>query len=341
MSSNVEVNILVEEVLSQGEIDSLLSAITSGEMDAEELKQEEQEQAVRVYDFKRALRFSKDQIRGISRIHENYARLLTTFFSAQLRTYVNISVASVDQVPYEEFIRSIPKMTVLNIYSVTPLEGRMLMEVNPNIAYSLLDRLLGGKGNSMKNTDSLTEIETILMSQLFEKSLVNLKEAWASIVDIDPVLEEFEVNPQFLQMVSPNETVVVISFNTEIGDVSGMINICIPHIVLEPIIQNLSVHYWMQTGDQKRDPEAYEQISEHLQFANIETKAILGESEISVENFLKLHTDDIIRLNQSIEDPLCLTINNEPKFHVQPGTSKKHAAVQVLEKVEEGNEHGK
>src|SRR5699024_7229334 len=116
--------LLPEEILSQGEIDALLSAITSGEMDADELKKEEEEQRVRVYDFKRALRFSKDQIRSISRIHENYARLLTTFFSAQLRTYVNITVATVDQVPYEEFIRSIPKITVLNVYSVEPLEGR-------------------------------------------------------------------------------------------------------------------------------------------------------------------------------------------------------------------------
>src|SRR5699024_9588235 len=141
-----------------------------------------------------ALRFSNDQIRGITRVHENYARLLTTFFSAQLRTYVNITVASVDQIPYEEFIRSIPRMTILNVYSVAPLDGRIVMEVNPNIAYSLLDRLLGGRGSSVHQVDSLTEIETILMSQLFEKAVVNLEEAWSSIVEFDPVLEDFEVN---------------------------------------------------------------------------------------------------------------------------------------------------
>src|SRR5690625_2369106 len=123
-------------------------------MDADELKQEKKEQRIRVYDFKRALRFSKDQIRGISRIHENYARLLTTFFSAQLRTYVDISVASVDQIPYEEFIRSVPRITVLNVYSVEPLDGRIVIEVNPNIAYSLLDRLLGGKGSTVSNIDN-------------------------------------------------------------------------------------------------------------------------------------------------------------------------------------------
>lgn len=327
---------MVDEVLSQNEIDALLSAITSGEMDAEELKKEEKEKRVRVYDFKRALRFSKDQIRSIGRIHENYARLLTTFFSAQLRTYVNISVASVDQIPYEEFIRSVPEMTVLNIYSVAPLEGRVLMEVNPNIAYGLLDRVLGGKGNSVNKIDKLTEIETLLMSQLFEKAIVTLKEAWASIVEIDPVLEEFEINPQFLQMVSPNETVVVVSLNTAIGETSGMINICIPHIVLEPIIPKLSVHYWMQTATKKRDPEAYQKITENIQQAKVEAKTLLGETTITIQEFLNLNQSDVIALKQPIDHPLTLTINNEPKFYVQPGKYKNNMSVQVLSEIKGG-----
>lgn len=321
---------LVEEILSQYEIDALLSAISSGETNAEELKQEEKEKKVRVYDFKRALRFSKDQVRSLSRIHENYARLLTTFLSAQLRTYVNISVASVDQIPYEEFIRSVPKMTVLNIYSVPPLEGKVVMEVNPNIAYGMLDRMLGGQGSGVNKVENLTEIESILMSQLFEKAIVNLKEAWSSIVEIDPVLDNFEVNPQFLQMVAPNETVIVVSLNTTIGETSGMINICIPHIVLEPIIPNLSVHYWMQTSTKNRDPEAYEKISNHIQDATVEAKTVLGETSISINQFLHLDRHDVIGLNRSIDEPLTLEVNREPKFYVQPGKLKNRVSVQIL-----------
>ncbi|MGM8364129.1 flagellar motor switch protein FliM [Virgibacillus sp. W0181] len=324
---------MIEEVLSQNEIDALLSAITSGEMDADQLKQEEKEQKIRVYDFKRALRFSKDQIRSISRIHENFARLMTTFFSAKLRTYVNVSVASVDQIPYEEFIRSVPKMTILNIYSVAPLEGRILMEVNPNIAYSMLDRVLGGRGNSDKKVDSLTEIETLLMSQLFEKAVVNMKEAWDSLVVIEPELDEFEINPQFLQMVSPNETVVVVSLNTTIGDTSGMINICIPHIVLEPIIPKLSVHYWMQTATNKRDPEAYEKLQKNIQKVQVEAKTLLGETTIHMKELLKLSRGDVIALNQAIDEPLQLAINDEPKLYVQPGKHKNKLSVQVLEEI--------
>lgn len=327
---------LQSEILSQNEIDSLLSAISSGEMDAEELKKEETKQKVSVYDFKRALRFSKDQIRGISRIHENFARLLTTFFSGKLRTYVNITVASVDQVPYEEFIRSIPKSTILNVYSVEPLEGRLLMEVNPNIAYTMMDRTLGGQGTSDIQLENLTEIETLIMTQLFEQSVVNLKEAWQTMIDIDPVLEDFETNPQFLQMVSPNETVVVVSLNTQIGEVSGMINICIPHVILEPIIPKLSVHYWMETGTKKRNPETYNQLQTHLRQVKVDAKAILGQADITLQELLHLKQDDVVVLNQSIGDPLEMVVNDEPKMLVQPGKVNNNVAVQVLEIFEGG-----
>lgn len=136
------------DVLSQSEIDALLAALSSGEMDAEELKKEETQRRVRVYDFKRATRFSKDHIRSLTRIHENFARYLTTYFSAQLRTFVQINVVHVDQLPYDEFIRSIPKMTILNVFEAPPLEGRMVLEVHPNIAFAMLDRLLGGAGTA-------------------------------------------------------------------------------------------------------------------------------------------------------------------------------------------------
>ncbi|UOQ93228.1 flagellar motor switch protein FliM [Halobacillus shinanisalinarum] len=328
---------MTDEVLSQSEIDSLLSALSTGEMDAEDLKVEESKGKIRVYDFKRALRFSKDQIRSLSRIHENFARLLTTYFSAQLRTYVNISVASVDQLPYEEFIRSIPAMTILNIFSVPPLDGRILLETNPNIAYAMLDRVLGGRGSSVNKVDNLTEIETTIMSQLFENSLENYQEAWGSIVEIEPLLEELEVNPQFLQMVSPNETVVVVTLNTSIGEASGMINICIPHVVLEPIIPKLSVHYWMQNQQTKESkPEEYAALSETVRTAQVDVRAILGESNMSIEEFLKLNADDVIRLDQLVDEPIKLTIDEEEKFYIQPGKRKNKLAVQVLEEYQGG-----
>ncbi|WP_431029481.1 flagellar motor switch protein FliM [Lysinibacillus sp. LZ02] len=326
------------DVLSQSEIDALLSAISTGEMSADEMKKEDEAKKVKVYDFKRALRFSKDQIRSLTRIHENFARLLTTFFSAQLRTYVQITVASVDQIPFEEFVRSIPNMTLINVFEVPPLDGNILMEINPNIAYSMLDRLMGGTGASHSNVDNLTEIETKIMTNLFERSFDNLREAWENIVEIDPMLIELEVNPQFLQMISPNETVVVISLNTIIGETTGMINICLPHVVLEPIVPNLSVRYWMQTNTKEMSPEQVKMLENRVKQSTLPVVAELGTTSISVEDFLTMNIGDVIELDQKITDPLILKVGTLPKFTVQPGKLNKKMAIQVIDPVKGGDD---
>ncbi|USK71650.1 flagellar motor switch protein FliM [Peribacillus asahii] len=329
------------EILSQSEIDALLSALSTGEMDAEELKKEEVEKRVKVYDFKRALRFSKDQIRSLTRIHENFARLLTTYFSAQLRTYIHIAVASVDQLPYEEFVRSIPKMTILNVYEVPPLDGRIILEVNPNIAYAMMDRVLGGRGESVNKVDNLTEIETKIMTSLFEKAFENLQEAWSTIVEIDPIMADFEVNPQFLQLVSPNDTVIVISLNIQVGDTTGMINMCIPHVVLEPIIPNLSAHYWMQTSQKERSPEEMAMLEKRITHSDMSIAAELGETSITIHDFLQLDVGDVIDLNQPIDAPLTVKIGDVPKFYGQPGKVGKKLAIQILDILKGGDEDGK
>ncbi len=326
------------EVLSQSEIDALLSALSTGEMNADELKKEVTEKKVKVYDFKRALRFSKDQVRSLTRIHENFSRLLTTYFSAQLRTYVQITVGSADQVPYEEFIRSIPKMTILNVFEVPPLDGRILLEVNPNIAYAIMDRLLGGRGASINKVENLTEIETKIMSNIFEKAFENLREAWDSVADIDPMLAEFEVNPQFLQMVSPNETVVVISLNTQIGETSGMINICIPHVVLEPIIPKLSAHYWMQNVKKESAPQAVAAIEKKIRHANLPVIAELGSTDISIQDFLMLDLGDVIQLDQTIGKPLTIKVAGTPKFTGQAGKVNKKIGIQIINAIQGGSD---
>jgi len=326
------------DVLSQSEIDALLSAISTGEMSADEMKKEDEGKKVKIYDFKRALRFSKDQIRSLTRIHENFARLLTTFFSAQLRTYVQITVASVDQIPFEEFVRSIPNMTLINVFEVPPLDGNILMEINPNIAYSMLDRLVGGSGASHSNVDNLTEIETKIMTNLFERSFDNLREAWENIVEIDPMLIELEVNPQFLQMISPNETVVVISLNTIIGETTGMINICLPHVVLEPIVPNLSVRYWMQSNTKEMSPEQTKTLETRVKQSVLPVVAELGTTSISVEDFLMMNIGDVIELDQKIANPLILKVGNLPKFTVQPGKLNKKMAVQILDPLKGGDD---
>lgn len=324
------------EVLSQSEIDALLSALSSGELTAEEIRKEETERKIRNYDFKRAMRFSKDQIRSLIRIFENFSRLLTTYFSAQLRSYVQIQVVSVEQLPYEEFIRSIPRVTILNIFGVNPLDGKFVLEVNPNIAYAMLDRLLGGQGVGQEEVRNLTEIETTVMMRMFGKALEYFHEAWKGIADLKPELEMLEVNPQFMQLVSPNETVAVVSLSSKIGETTGMINVCMPHVVLEPIMPKLSAHYWMNMKKPRDNAEDLKAIRHSLNKAMLPITAVLGTSEISVGEFLQLAVGDVIKLDHDINQKIEIRVGENRKFLGQPGVSRGKIAVQITQVFEEG-----
>jgi len=330
----------MSEILSQSEIDALLAALTSGEMNVEELKKDEEQKKIKTYDFKRALRFSKDQIRSLTRIHENFARLLTTYLSAQLRTYVQINVASVDQLPYDEFIRSIPKITILNVFSASPLEGRMVLEINPNITYAILERLMGGRGTSIQKGGSLTEIESIILEKVISYILKNFQEAWKNIMEIQPKLDVLEINPQFIQIVSPNETVAVISFNTKIGEATGMINLCLPHVVLEPVMLKLSAHYWLSQQKKVKSHEDYNIIENKIKNAKVPIIVELGHANITMQELINLSENDIITLEKRSNEPLLMKIGYIPKFTVVPGLVRGKIAVQInnVLEMEEGEE---
>jgi flagellar motor switch protein FliM len=326
------------DVLSQNEIDALLAALSSGEMDAEQLKKEDTQKKVRVYEFKRAVRFSKDHIRSLTRIHENFARYLTTYFSAQLRTFVQIHVAGVEQLPYDEFIRSIPKMTILNIFKAEPLEGRMVLEVHPNVAFTMLDRLLGGAGSSPGKISALTEIEATVMERMFSRALESLQEAWKTIVDIRPRMEAMETNPQFMQIVSPNETIALISLGAKIGETSGMINLCIPHVVIEPVMPKLSVHHWFVSQKKTRAPEEIEALETRVQNVKLPIVAELGSSTITIQEFLQLSAGDVIKLQKPMDEPLEIRVGDRRKYRGAPGTARGKLAVQITEMINEGAE---
>jgi len=328
----VEVTPVTSDVLSQSEIDALLAALTSGEMSAEELKREQETRKVKPYDFKRALRFSKDQIRSLARIHETFARSLTTLFSAMLRTFVQFSVVSVDQLPYDEFVRSIPNQTVLNVFEARPLEGRMVLEVNPNVAYAMLDRLLGGRGKGMQVIGKWTEIEMSILQRLFSRALSHLPEAWKNVLDLDVHYDTLEVNAQFIQIVSPNDTVAVITFRTVIGDTSGMMNLCLPHIVLEPVMPKLSSHHWLSPQKKQRPPEQAA-LQRHMKRAAVPVVAELGTATITLRDLLQLAPGDCIVLDQSPGDPIVVKVGKIPKFVARPGTHRGRLAVQIEARV--------
>ncbi|MGE5417125.1 MAG: flagellar motor switch protein FliM [Acidobacteriota bacterium] len=328
----------MSEVLSQDEIDALLSALNKGEVNAEELKQERTKKKVRVYDFRRPNKFSKDQLHTLQVIYENYARSLGTYLSAQLRAPVNIDVLSVEQLTYDEFIRSIPNPTILCIFSLPPLEGNAIFEVNPNLGFAMLDRLFGGPGLPSERVRSLTEIEETVMERVSQRMLTYLEDPWASIVPIQPFLERIDTNPQFTQIVSPSEMVVIVSLETKLGEVLGMINICIPFLVLEPVIGKLSVHYYYSSTVKSRSQGNIDVIKNRLQDTVIPLKVVLGKTVITVKDLLDLNVGDVIPLERSVQSPLEVIIGHKTKYLVTPGVSGNKVSVQVIKVIEGGDD---
>lgn len=328
----------MSDVLSQSEIDMLLSALTSGSIDADTLKQEETKKKVRVYDFRRPNKFSKDQIHTLQVIYENYARTLGTYLSAQLRTPVQLEVLSVEQTTYEEFIRSIPNPTILNVFSIFPLEGNAIMEINPKLGFAMIDRLLGGPGHAPEKTRALTEIEQTVMERIVQRMLDYLQEPWGSIIEIEPSLDRVETNPQFTQLVSPSEILIIISLETRMGDLLSMINICIPFLVLEPIIDKLNVHFYYASSSKQSSPENISAIKNRLENTYVTVKALLGRSVVTVKDLLELNVGDVIPLSSNINEDLEVVIGQKTKFLGKPGIFGNRYSIQVSRIVEEGNE---
>jgi len=327
------------DVLSQHEIDALLAAISTGELQQQPVLDEHKK--VKVYDFKRAVRFSKDQIRNLTRIHEGFARLLTSFFSAQLRTFAHVYVASVDQLSYEEFIRSIPEKTILTPFEGASLQGRMLMEMNPHITYAMLDRLFGGKGipSEIEMDRGLTEIEVSVLEGMNEKILGLFEEAWRDLMEVNAMLLDLETNPQFVQIVPPNETVIVISFSIDIGEASGILNLCLPYLVLEPVMPKLTTQQMFSTQKIEKQGVESETLKGSVQRVELPIIVELGTAGISIEDFLSLETGDVIKLNQPVDGKLNVRVGPEVKFEGYPGTKKGRMAIRIEKVLSEGVEN--
>ena len=322
------------EVLSQDEIDQLLTAISSGEIDTEEMHQTTDQRKIKIYDFKRPDKFSKDQIRTITMMHETFARLTTTALSAQLRSLVHVHVASVDQLTYEEFIRSIPNPTTLAVVNMDPLKGSSILEIDPAVSFSIIDRLFGGQGSGAKFTRDLTEIETSVMEGIIVRILGNLRESWSTVIDLRPRLGQIETNPQFAQIVPPSEMVVLVTLETKVSDVEGMMNFCIPYLTIEAIIGKLSAQYWYSSVRKGMSSENLNILQDKLSSVDITVSAEVGSLLLTVRDVLALKAGDVIRLDSvRTSDPLVLKIGDRRKFLCRPGMVGKKIAIQVIQTI--------
>ncbi len=332
------------EILSQDEIDALLTAVSSGESVESEssfsapkassgggTKPGREKKRLKVYDFRRPDKFSKDQIRTLQMMHETFARLTTTSLSAQLRALVHVHVVSVDQLTYEEFTRSIPSPTTLGIINMDPLKGSSVIEVDPSITFAIIDRLFGGKGEPLKTNRELTDIELSVIEGIIVRLLGNLRESWANVIDLRPRLGNIETNPQFAGIVPPTSMVVLTTFDTKVGDVEGMMNFCIPYITIEPIISKLSAQFWYSSIKKGVTTENLNLIKEQIADVKLEVVAKLAETELRFRDIAAVREGDVIRFNQNVTSDVELIIGNSMKYRGKPGVVGKRRAVQVQE----------
>lgn len=317
------------DILSQNEIDDLLKALSTGEINAHEIQSTKQEKKVKSHDFRRASKFAKDHIKTLNIIYDNYARLVTNFLTGYLRTLVQVDVVTVEALPYSDFSNSVSNPVILALIDFAPLTGTIMLEIEPNIAYALVDRILGGKGTALERIREFTEIELAIIERITIQILNLMREPWENVISIRPRLDKIETNAQFAQIVAQNETVAIITLSARVGDVDGMINICIPHMVVEPIVSKLSTKFWFSNVQKEATPEMKQSIENRVENMYVPVKAILGKTTITVNDFLELQPGDVIALDTGVNDELEVHVGRLHKFYAMPGVKKNKVAIRI------------
>lgn len=322
------------DVLSQEEIDKLLSGLQSGEMKAEDL-QDSNEKAVKNYDFARPSKFSKDHLRTLEIIFEHYGRLISTHLPAYLRKTVQVEVMNSEAITYSEFSNALSNPVLLGVVNFAPLEGNIILELDCDLGYAMIDRMLGGQGVPLEKPRDFSEIELIIIERIVNICTNLLIEPWENVVDIEPRLERIETNSQFAQLISPAEMTAIVTLNIKMGSVEGLMNICIPFTCVEDVIDKLNTKYWYSTLQVKDDEKYQDTIEAIISKAQIPVRAVLGRSTISVNDFANMQVGDVIRLNSKVDDELNVYVGNIKKFTALPGASSDAYAIRVTTVIRE------
>lgn len=323
------------EVLSQNEIDNLLAALSSGEIDADDMNDSSDKQ-VKNYDFKRPTKFSKEHLRTLEIIYEHYGRLLSTSLPIYLRKNIQITVASSETVIYSEFTNALSNPVILGIVNFQPLTGTIIIELATQLGYAMIDRMLGGSGEPLDKSRDFTEIEMTIVEKMMVVCMQLMREPWKNVVELNPMMERIETNSQFAQVIAPNDMIAIVTLNMKIGEVEGFMNICLPFFTLESIMDRLNTKYWYANLQEQREEDFEEYIEALIKRVDVPVKAVLGKTQVSVNDFVNLQLGDIIRLDTDIEDELKVYVGNIKKFTALPGSSKDKYAVRVTSVIREG-----
>lgn len=342
----------MSQVLDQSEVDALLAAVDGGEVDVDDDAHGEgggpaifsrrkggrtrgdDEVEVRAYDFKRPERVSKDQMRALGTLHEQFSRNFGAALSGFLRTIMEVRVATIEQMTFSEFTHSLPNPTCFNLLSCEPLEGSMCLEVSPLIIFPVIDRLLGGSNADLFIPQRpLTAIEGRLVGKILDRAVAALGEAWSNVVAAEFVLRDSESNPALVQIVPPNEVVVVVGFELKMGGRAGTMSLCIPYNVIEPVIDKLSNQNWAAYKRKARDARLRGRLASHLGTAKLTVTAELARATITLGDLMHLQPGDMILTDKPASSPLALQIEGRPKFVGQLGQHRGNRVFHVTRNI--------
>ena len=322
------------DVLSQNEIDSLLAALSSGELDAEEISSIDEKPA-KNYDFRRPAKFSKEHLRTLEIIFEHYGRLLSTSLPAYLRKNIQVSVVNSEACTFSEFSTALANPVLLSLVNFQPLGGNIMLELAANLGFAMIDRMLGGPGEPIDKSRDFSEIERSIIDKILAVCVQLLREPWKNVVEIDPVLERVETNPQFAQIIAPSEMIAIVTLSIRIGDVEGLMNCCLPYFTLETVMDKLNTKFWFASMKENSDDSYGEVLETAVRKVSMPIKAILGKSVITVSDFVNLQNGDIIKLNSKVDTEMDIYVGNLKKFKALPGSSKDSYAVRVTSIIRE------
>jgi flagellar motor switch protein FliM len=286
---------------------------------------------VQVYDFKRPERVSKDQMRALEALHEGFGRNFGAALSGYLRTIIEVSVAHIEQLTYSEFIHSLPNPTCFNLLKAEQLEGQLCLEISPLIIYPIIDRLLGGSNADLFIPQRpLTQIEQRLVQRITDRATHHLSEAWSNLTPVTFKVEDFESNPQLVQIVPPNETVVVIGFELKMGNRAGTMSLCIPYNVIEPIMGVLAAQNWFSYQRKGGQDDHLKKLTRNVSNAKVEMRAFLAQTTITMSELLALQVGDVITTDKNVERDVLIQIEGKNKFLGKVGQFRGARAVSVV-----------
>ncbi len=322
------------ETLSQAEIDALLKAMSEGEVDTDTMQQGN-EKKIKDYDFSRPTKFSKEHLRTLEFIFEHYARLISTNLPVYLRKSVQVSVMNSESSTYNEFTNSLSSPIILGIINFAPLNGSAIMEVDTNLGYAMLDRMLGGNGVPLEKSREFSEIEQIIIQKILVMFTQLLREPWKNVIELSPVLNRMETNAQFAQVIAPGDMVAIVTLSLKIGDIEGFMNICLPFFTLEDVMDKLNTKYWYSTMQENRDENYEAYVESMIRKVDVPIRAVLGKSTISVSDFMNLQVGDCIRLDSGVDQDMNIYVGNIKKFTALPGTERDSYAVRITSVIRE------